>query len=170
MLVGFAVEYGDSVDVGSRKYSRKVSLMASDSCGRTLARVMFDNGFTASELARKSGLNINTVYRVRDGKTADPSDWVRKRICDALGSPEGDIEWGERPDVKEHVWEREKRGIEKLSVKLLTSALLATFATPANEEIARIQIDLAEKITARLKAWHLTQQACYPEEIPWEDC
>lgn len=128
--------------------------MASEDVGRTLSQVMIDRGFTASSLARESMLNINTIYRIRDGRTADPADWVKERLCGALGCPECDIEWGEKPALKDHVREREERRLEHLTMKMLLADLGATYAQPITYEIGQSQLAIARKITARLKDWH----------------
>lgn len=45
-------------------------------------------GITAEQLSEKSGVHVNTIYKIENDLTKEASPLVRMKLCRALGLPD----------------------------------------------------------------------------------
>lgn len=105
--------------------------------GKTIKRLMDENGLTAQEVADRCGVSISTINRILSGRTPDPGIQTVSSILEAVGGSLGDIIGpDQRPETAEsqkvdvavvYVYERELDNKDKWIRRLfvLSCVLLA---------------------------------------------
>jgi transcriptional regulator with XRE-family HTH domain len=53
--------------------------------GRRVTRIREERGLTQQELAARAGTSYQTVWRIENGKHAEPGIYIARRIARALG-------------------------------------------------------------------------------------
>jgi transcriptional regulator with XRE-family HTH domain len=53
--------------------------------GRRVTRIRGERGLTQQELATKAGTTYQTIWRIENGKHAEPGIYIARRIARALG-------------------------------------------------------------------------------------
>lgn len=115
---------------------------------------MTNKGFTIAKLARESGVHEQGLYRIRDGKTANPTDETKQKILAALGEPVDNVEWGAPPDDYNPIRERTDRRTARSNVKFAASELLGLFNAPITWELAQEQMAALARVQAVLNDYH----------------